>query len=392
MPTGHAGRFVLAHEARWRGPVAVLDRVRREPGITRVALARDLGLASGTATEITARLRELDLVAETAATATGRGRPTSVLGPHPAGPLVLVVEIRHEDWRVGVAGLAGRVAPVDGGRHAHEPEAVLRAAGAVVGRAFDRWGKRVRAVSASVAATVRDGRLVQASTLGWGPVDLAALAPPRGLPLLVGNDATLAGVAEARSGAAAGASTALHLTVEVGIGGTLVVDGQPVSGATGAGGEFGHLPFGDPALRCPCGARGCWDLEVDGRAVARHLGEPAPDDPRSHLRAALTRPGAAAALARIARALGAGTAGLVNALDPQVVTLGGMAGPIRRHAPAAFDDAFADGLMTFRRADPPAVRDAVHGEDGALRGAAAVAMDEVISERGIAAWAGDHAG
>ncbi|WP_408004662.1 hypothetical protein, partial [Pseudonocardia lacus] len=88
--------------------------------------------------------------------------------------------------------------------------------------------------------------------------------------------------------------------------------------------------------------------------------------------------------------LGGGTAGLVNALDPEVVTLGGLAGPIRRHAPAAFDGAFTDGLMTFRWSAPPAVRDAVHGEDGALRGAAAVGLDEVVSERGLAAWAADR--
>ncbi|WP_214406660.1 ROK family transcriptional regulator, partial [Pseudonocardia lacus] len=219
MSTGRAS----AYQARWRGPAAVLDRMRREPGSTRAALARDLGLASGTATEIAARLRELDLVVETAAATSGRGRPTSVLGPHPAGPLVLAVEVRHEDWRVGVAGLDGEVEVVEGGRHAHEPEAVLRVVAAATGRAFDRWGRRLRAVSVSVAATVRDGHLVQASTLGWGPVDLAALAPPGQRPLLVGNDATLAGVAEARSGAAAGARAALHLTVEVGVGGTLVV-------------------------------------------------------------------------------------------------------------------------------------------------------------------------
>src|SRR6185312_2057587 len=106
--------------------------VRRSPGSTRAALARDLGLASGTATEIAARLRELHLVAETAAAGGGRGRPTSVLGPHPAGPLVLVVEVRHEDWRVGAAELDGRVAVLGSGRQAHSPADVLRAVAAVV--------------------------------------------------------------------------------------------------------------------------------------------------------------------------------------------------------------------------------------------------------------------
>lgn len=88
--------------------------------------------------------------------------------------------------------------------------------------------------------------------------------------MLIGNDATLAGVAEARRGAASSAGTVLYLTIEVGVGGVLVDHGRPMVGATGAGGEFGHVPFGDPSLDYPCGARGCWDLEVDGRAMARH--------------------------------------------------------------------------------------------------------------------------
>ncbi len=66
-----------------------------------------------------------------------------------------------------------------------------------------------------------------------------------GLPLVVGNDATMAAVAEARARPAVGAL--LHLVLEVGIGGALVLDGRPLQGARGLAGEFGHLPFGDPA-------------------------------------------------------------------------------------------------------------------------------------------------
>ena len=73
----------------------------------------------------------------------------------------------------------------------------------------------------------------------------------------------------------------LYLAVEVGIGGVLVVDGHPFVGAQGEGGEFGHMPFGTDGLACPCGASGCWDLEVDGRALARALGRRAPADPRA---------------------------------------------------------------------------------------------------------------
>ncbi|TWF79094.1 putative NBD/HSP70 family sugar kinase [Pseudonocardia hierapolitana] len=374
---------------RWHGAIAVLAEMRRSPGTTRAAVAQRLGLSSGSATDITARLRELALLTETPAAAAGRGRPTTVLAPHPEGPVVIAVDLRYEDWRCAVAGLDGRPVVLDAAPHAsRDPEQVLEAAGRAVRRAHARYGDRVRGVAVAAAATVQHGRVVQASSLGWGPVDLTPLGVP-GVPLRIDNDATLAGVAEARDGAGAGAGTALHVTVEVGVGGTLVVDGQPVRGATGAGGEFGHLPFGDRTLRCPCGALGCWDPTVDGRALARHLGEPPPSDPRTYAVAVLRRtdPAAVAAVARAAQSLGRGIAGLVNGLDPEVVTLGGLAPPLRAAATGAFAEAFTDGLMTFRRAAPPPLRPAALGDDAALHGAAATALDAVLTEESLSAWA-----
>jgi predicted NBD/HSP70 family sugar kinase len=294
-----------------------------------------------------------------------------------------------------VAGLRGIVGTGRASRHDDvDPRHVLAGIARAIAAARRRLRHRLRVVSVAVAGTVQDGQLRQASTLGWRNVDLGVLAAAARAPLLIGNDATLAGVAEARSGAAAAAVAALHLTVEVGVGGTLVVGGLPQTGATGAGGEYGHLPFGDPRLHCPCGARGCWDLEVDGRALARHLGVPAPADAKSYARRVLARsghdPAARDAVSRVAAALGAGTAGLVNALDPDVVTLGGLAIPIRGAAAGDFETAYRAGLMSFRRGRPPPVHPAAHGDDGALHGAAAVGLDLILGEDGLAAWAGER--
>jgi predicted NBD/HSP70 family sugar kinase len=86
-------------------------------------------------------------------------------------------------------------------------------------------------------------------------------------------------------------------------------------------------------------------------------------------------------VARVAAALGRGVAGLVNAHDPDVVVLGGLAPRLRG---PAFDEAYRCGLMAYRRADPTPVRDAVHGDDAALYGAVALALDEVTSAEGLA--------
>jgi predicted NBD/HSP70 family sugar kinase len=194
------------------------------------------------------------------------------------------------------------------------------------------------------------------------------------------NDATLAAVAEQRRGAAAGARSSLHLLVDAGLGGALVDGGRLVGGAHGTAGEFGHLPLGDPAVGCPCGAHGCWGTAVDGGALARLLGEPHPGHPAGYARQVVARAAAGdgaarAAVGTTAAALGRGIAGLVNALDPEVVTLGGGAADLLAAAPDDLAGACRNGLMRIRRLDPPPVVPAGLGDAGPLVGAAELVWD-----------------
>ena len=346
----------------------------------------DLGRRARTETEITARLRARNLVTEHAPVQAGRrGRPSGLLLPHPNGPVVLAVEIAHPGWRVAAVELGGRIVESAVGRRSPTPAATLADVRRGLTGLYRAFGGRVAAIGTSVTATVSGTRILQAATFHWGEIDLGALVPRalRGLPFAAGNDATLAGLAEARRGAATGVGVVLYLAVEVGIGGVLVVDGQPFSGAQGEGGEFGHMPFGSPELRCPCGAAGCWDLEVDGRALARALGRRKPADPRgfaTRVLAAAEAGGAdeTAAVRTIAAALGRGTGALVNALDPDLVVYGGLAPDIHRVGRTALDPAFHDALMEHRRRQPPPIAVSALGDDASLLGAAEQAFDLVL--------------
>jgi predicted NBD/HSP70 family sugar kinase len=388
MAQGESGdtgpiRVGRAEAARWSGALDLLRLVRARPGVTRAEAARVLGVGSGTATEISSRLRALDLIAEHPAPPSGRGRPTTTLHAHPDGPLVVVVDIRQAEWRVAVADLEGALSESATGRHGSKrPEPVLAAVREAVEAIAERHGSRVRAVSVSAAATVRGGRIAQSSVLGWRDVEVEPLLPA--VPQVLGNDATLAGLAEARL--AHPGRSVLYLTIEVGIGGVFVDGDRAVTGATGAGGEFGHMPFGEPGLACPCGATGCWDVAVDGRAVARRLGRPEPDDPRAYLIEALVDPGSRAAVVECSTSLGRGAAGLANVLDPEVVSFGGLAPEVRRAAPEAFAAAFEAGLMGFRRDDPPTLIASALGPDAFLLGAAEAAFDVVLTEQSIGDW------
>ncbi|WP_199254931.1 ROK family transcriptional regulator [Mycolicibacterium mengxianglii] len=384
-----------ADQLRWFSAGQLLTLVRAEPGITRAAAAARLGIGSGGATDLVSRLRRAELLDERPAPVQGRGRPTTVLVPHPRGPMVLAAEVRAGDWRLATANLDGKPEVIDHGEHARKQlPKLLAELTSAIGAAYRRAPDRVGVLSVSVAGTVSDSRLLQFTTRGWRDVELAGLAgalpADAEVPLLIGNDATLAGLAEARTGAARGAGTALHLIVAVGLGGALVVDGVPVAGAHGAAGEYGHIPFGDPALVCPCGARACWDLTIDGRALARHLGEPEPADPVGYAHGLLHKrrtARAGQAFGQVATALGAGIGGLVNLHDPDVVTLGGLAVGLRAAAPEAFEQAYFDGLMSYRKATPPPVRDGIHGDDAPLHGAVLSGLDHLTTHGALAQWA-----
>jgi len=382
-------RVVSPQARHWRSAATALGFLRRRPEPTRSELAAELGLASGAASDLLGRLRAARLVVERPVRADGPGRPTTTVHAHPEGPVVLGVDLRHGDWRLAACGIGGELELLATERHGgQDAGAVLTRVGGAVARAADRLGGRALAVGVAVPGLVAGTRLLDASMLGWRNVDLSVVGGA--LPVVAGNDATMAAIATARGYPTAEAQ--LHLVLEVGIGGALVLRGRPVQGAGGLAGEFGHLPFGDPRQVCGCGARGCWGARFDPARIAARLGQPDPADPRRWLRRLFETPGPSARERRLrselAADLGRGTAGLVNALDPDIVTLGGLAGLLRDAAPGAFERAFEAGLMDVHRGGAPEVLTGLAGENAVLVGVALAAFDAVLDARRLALWAG----
>ena len=156
-------------------------------------------------------------------------------------------------------------------------------------------------------------------------------------------------------------------------------------GANGHAGEFGHMPFGRRDAPCRCGARGCWNTILDGSAWARALGRPSPVDEVSFSRGVLSAARAGrGAESRIvehaATGLGRGIAGLVNALDPEVVTLGGLAREIMHIAGDRVDRAYRTRLMAAIAAHPPMIASGTLGERAPLLGAAEHAFDAILQD------------
>jgi predicted NBD/HSP70 family sugar kinase len=382
---------------RTSAQAAVLRAVHHHSGVTRAQVAAEIGIPSGFAAETVARLVAAELIAEHPAPATGRrGRPTTVLGAHPDGPLVAAAAIGQETWQVAAVELDGTMTAATSRAHDGDQDRVLAAIAAALNRIRGRFGARVRAAAVAVPGTVAGSRLVLAPGLSWHGVDLSGLWEhyESGSELVAGNDATLAGVAESRRAPGFGSGTMLYLHVADGIGGAVVEAGHAVLGATGAAGEFGHMPFGDPGQRCRCGATGCWNTSIDDEALARLLPGNIPGDGLRHVLASARAgdPGALSAIRAVGGSIGRGVAGLVNGLDPHLVVVGGLGPELLRIAADNITAAYQDGLMAFRVGPPPPIAAARLGTDGPLLGAADEAFTRLLTDEGLKAWAARRTG
>ena len=114
------------------------------------------------------------------------------------------------------------------------------------------------------------GVLREASLLGWRDVPLRRLVVDRtGLPVVIDNDVNTLAVAEQWFGPGSGYASFAVVTVGVGIGCGLVIDGQLWQGVSGAAGEFGHLLVDPAGPECHCGKRGCLESIASDDAIVR---------------------------------------------------------------------------------------------------------------------------
>ena len=145
-----------------------------------------------------------------------------------------------------------------------------------------------------------------------------------GLPVAVGNDATLGAIAEHLFGAGRGVSDLVYLNGGAsGIGGGIVVEGRPLAGAGGFAGEFGHILL--PAVSQPLEAEQA--VNRDLLAAALNVRSADPDTLHRAVLAA-TEPEATAEIARQTDFLAVLVANAVNLLNPELVVLGGFLGAL----------------------------------------------------------------
>ncbi len=83
------------------------------------------------------------------------------------------------------------------------------------------------------------------------------------------NDVNVIALGEARYGAGKGHRSSVTIALGTGIGGGIYIDGVLLSGASGAGGEIGHMKIVKDGKMCGCGQHGCFEAYASATAMIR---------------------------------------------------------------------------------------------------------------------------
>ncbi len=116
-----------------------------------------------------------------------------------------------------------------------------------------------------------NGIVYKAANIGWGVFNLKKeMQALLNLPTEVGNDADVAALGETWQGGAKDYKDVVMVTLGTGVGGGIIVGGHILTGATGAGGEIGHINMRDDEPEaCGCGNHGCLEQYVSATGMVR---------------------------------------------------------------------------------------------------------------------------
>lgn len=132
-------------------------------------------------------------------------------------------------------------------------------------------------IGAAGAVNPRDGRVLAANLVANGQTLPADLGSALARPVTYLNDSRALALSESVFGAGSVFHGVFALVLGTGVGGGFVHNGILQAGASGIGGEVGHVAapahlvqqYNLPVLDCVCGRRGCIETLISGAGLAR---------------------------------------------------------------------------------------------------------------------------
>jgi glucokinase-like ROK family protein len=187
-------------------------------------------------------------------------------------------------------------------------------------------------IGVGVPGTVStDGAILLAPNLNWKNINLKETMQEKyEVPVQVENEANAGAYGEKKFGAGKDFTNIIYVSVGIGIGTGLILNGKMFKGNNGFSGELGHMTIEAGGPECRCGNKGCWELYASEKALvqsAEQQGIHAEDGGKLSLEKLneLAKNGDAKVIKvfeAIGDSLGTGITNIINIFNPEQVIIG----------------------------------------------------------------------
>ncbi|MCB1489794.1 MAG: ROK family transcriptional regulator [Bauldia sp.] len=357
----------------------VFEAIRVNDAISRSDISDATGLSKQAVSDLVDELADLAFVEQRRKNRSGVGKPPTLVSIRPDGAFTLGVDVEFDRLMCVAMNFAGDVL--------YRADAELR-------------DLRPEHAALDIAATARqviamagipEERLLGIGLATPGPFAVPGLAPPRlpdwdgiklrellvrstGLKVSLANDGQCAITAEWRFGETARhLSNFVYVSLGMGLGCGVMINGAAFGGASGNAGELAHTTAVPGGNLCICGKRGCLETYVSIDSALRYLSEHGLDLPSPDAFDLLgpDHPLVKGWLDEAVEPLRTGLNTLENLFDPETIMLGGNAPAWLIDTLIARVQPLAPSVGRAHREMPPLVKASL-GRDSVARGAAAL--------------------
>ncbi|MCP4363408.1 MAG: ROK family transcriptional regulator [Chloroflexi bacterium] len=255
----------------------ILKTIYEQGELSRADIARHTHLTRPTVSSLVNELMAENLVMETGLGPSAGGKRPTLLTIDFDAYQVIAADISSLAFRSALLNLHGDIIervefPVDN----KQGQTALDLVYSLVEALQNKATKPLLGIAVGTPGLVdpQNGIIRQAVNLGWQNLPLKQLLTERyDTAVYIANDSQAATLAEYTFSAPRASSHLIVVKIGQGIGGGIVLHGQPFYGDGFAAGEIGHVVVADDGLLCSCGNRGCLETVASTRAILQQAAD-----------------------------------------------------------------------------------------------------------------------
>lgn len=261
------------HLVKKENKAIVINIIKEQSPISRAEIAQKTGLNKGTVSSLVAELIEDHLVTESGpGVSSGGRRPVLLLFNQVAGYSIgITLEV---NYILGIlTDFQGNIIIEKNDPHSQqsveETMNQLKELIAYLIKAAPPSSYGIVGISIGVPGIInKDGDILLAPNLGWKDVSIKGeLEASFLIPVLIENEANLGAYGEKKFGSGQGIENLIYISMGIGVGSGIIINGELYKGNNGFSGELGHMTIDTNGPKCRCGNKGCWELYASEKAL-----------------------------------------------------------------------------------------------------------------------------